>query len=231
MASSRPGATRPKPTNEQKFEAKPEKSEAICDDQRIVRNEKGGKTSKIGALPSRTRSPDKRTGHLQAKRVCEAERVTANVAVAVDIAAEPDGIELDVPADPRIVIPEVVVQRSGLLVRVGAGETEIAGKRSEATRVLIGDVASERIAVVPSPDRLSDLIRDDPRGVQMIGVSEFLGPLLYLGFRLQVKFWSQTGEIFAVQHTRLPRVHKSSQTNLLLLEEAEYQSKITRARG
>ena len=80
-------------------------------------------------------------------------------------------IRLYVSPYPWIVIPEVVVVEIGLAVEVLPRQPQVARKVPQPRGVFIGDVPPEGIRVVPPPDGLTDLVRNQPRRVQMIGVS------------------------------------------------------------
>ena len=52
---------------------------------------------------------------------------SAHITVCIGAPSEPNGITLDVSADRRVVIPEVVVVLPGLLIVVLSRESEVVG--------------------------------------------------------------------------------------------------------
>ena len=89
--------------------------------------------------------------NLQAQRVNERKRGPSNVRVSVDPASQPNGVELRVPPNPRIVIPEVVVMRIARLVEILPGKAVVDAEGTKPRGVLVRGRVSERLAVVPAP--------------------------------------------------------------------------------
>lgn len=79
--------------------------EAIRDDQQIIRNEKSEKTQKI--VRSRYKLV-RRTSGQDTERIDLSQRIEC-VEVSVNATKKADQVGLDIAANPRIVIPEVVV--------------------------------------------------------------------------------------------------------------------------
>jgi len=79
---------------------------------------------------------------------------------------------LDVPAYRRLIIPEVVVVKIRLLIKILPRQPEIAGEVAQRRRILIRHIRPERIIIVPRPHRLPYVVGDEPGRVQVVRVYE-----------------------------------------------------------
>jgi hypothetical protein len=65
------------------------------------------------AMPKSEKLRNRATAHarLEAEGVNQRKRPSPHIRVRIDATLQPDGIALHVPSDPRVVVPEVVVER------------------------------------------------------------------------------------------------------------------------
>ena len=96
----------------------------------------------------------------------------AHIDIGINSPLQPKGVWLDIAADLRIVIAEVVVHKPGFLVKILAGKAQVVGEVCAIPiRVFVRQGRTEWIAV-PPPHHCTPRVCNGARRVQMIGIDK-----------------------------------------------------------
>src|SRR5581483_11970331 len=110
--------------------------------------------------------------YLQTREINKGQWVRTDVGVCINATAKADWVTLYVPADSAIVVTHQVVGEARLLVGILPRESQRKFKRTESRRIVIRRVDPERLDLIPTPDRLSGLVGNKARRVEMIDAYE-----------------------------------------------------------
>ena len=110
--------------------------------------------------------------------ICQAVKITlgkwivGHVGIRVQAGIEPDGVRFDVASDAWIEVTEIIVEETGLGIRVLAGEAKVVAERPQAVRIAIRLIVPKRLGVTPLPDlEVVGRSGDDSGRAQMIGIT------------------------------------------------------------